>query len=59
MLVAASSSEPWETLYAASQEINCDDELRQAANGSFRDTGGGGVIGSRFSSCVQTVKHKF
>ena len=35
-------SERWETMYAASQEINFDDELRKAANVSFKDTGVGG-----------------
>ena len=33
-------SEKWETLYAASQEINFDYELRKAATVSFKDTGG-------------------
>ena len=33
-------SEKWETLYAASQEIDFDDELRKAATVSFKDTGG-------------------
>ena len=32
--------ENWETLYAASQEIDFDDELRKAATVSFNDTGG-------------------
>ena len=32
--------EKWETLYAASQEIDFDDELRKAATVSFKDTGG-------------------
>ena len=31
-------SEKWETLYAASQEIDFDDELRKAATVSFKDT---------------------
>ena len=30
--------EKWETLYAASQEIDFDDELRKAATVSFKDT---------------------
>ena len=30
-------TEKWETLYAASQEIDFDDELRKAANVSFKD----------------------
>ena len=33
-------SEKWETLYAASQEIDLDDELRKAATVGFKDTGG-------------------
>ena len=33
-------SEKWETLYAASQEIDFDDELRKAATVSFKDTEG-------------------
>ena len=33
-------SEKWETLYAASQEIDFDDELRKAATVSFKDTAG-------------------
>ena len=33
-------SEKCETLYAASQEIYFDDELRKAATVSFKDTGG-------------------
>ena len=33
-------SEKWETLYAASQEIDCDAELRKAATVNFKDTGG-------------------
>ena len=33
-------SEKWETLYAAPQEIDFDDELRKAAAVSFKDTGG-------------------
>ena len=33
-------TEKWETLYAASQEIDFDDELRKAATVSFKDTGG-------------------
>ena len=33
-------SENWETLYAASQEIGFDDELRKAATVSFKDTRG-------------------
>ena len=33
-------SEKWGTLYAASQEIDFDDELRKAATVSFKDTGG-------------------
>ena len=33
-------TEKWETLYAASQEIDFDDELRMAATVSFKDTGG-------------------
>ena len=33
-------SEKWETLHAASQEIDFDDELRNAATGSFKGTGG-------------------
>ena len=33
-------SEKWETLYAASQEIDFGDELRKAATPSFKDTGG-------------------
>ena len=33
-------SEKWETLYAASQRIDFDDELRKAATVSFEDTGG-------------------
>ena len=33
-------SEKWETLYAASQEIDFDDELRKAATVGFRDEGG-------------------
>ena len=32
--------EKWETLYAASQEIDFDDELRKAATVSFKDRGG-------------------
>ena len=41
------------------QEIDFDDELRQAANVSFKKGGGGGaMLGSHFSSCVQTEKHK-
>ena len=34
------SSEKWETLYTASQEIDFDDEMRKAATVSFKDTGG-------------------
>ena len=33
-------SEKWETLYAASQEIDFDDELRKAATVGFKDTVG-------------------
>ena len=33
-------SEKWETLYAASHEIDFDDELRKAATVSFKDTTG-------------------
>ena len=33
-------TEKWETPYAASQEIDLDDELRKAATVSFKDTGG-------------------
>ena len=33
-------SEKWEALYAASQEIDFDDELRKAATVSFKDTAG-------------------
>ena len=33
-------SEKWGTLYAASQEIDFDDELRKTATVSFKDTGG-------------------
>ena len=33
-------SEKWETLYAASQEIDFDDEWRKAATVIFKDTGG-------------------
>ena len=33
-------SEKWDTLYAASQEIDFDDELRKAATVSFKDTAG-------------------
>ena len=33
-------SEKWDTLYAASQEIDFDDELRKAATISFKDTAG-------------------
>ena len=33
-------SEKWETLYAACQENDFDDELRKAATVSFKDTGG-------------------
>ena len=49
----------WETLYAGSQEINLisyenyDDELRNAANGIFKEWGG--MIGGRVSLCVQTT----
>ena len=32
--------EKWETLYAASQEIDCDDDLRKAATINFKDTEG-------------------
>ena len=33
-------SEKWETFYAASQEIDFDDDLRKAATVSFKDTAG-------------------
>ena len=33
-------SEKWQTLYAASQEIDFDDELRKVATVSFKDTAG-------------------
>ena len=50
-------SEKWETLYAASQEIDFDDELRKAATVSFKDTGRNDRQ-SLFFFCVQMVKHR-
>ena len=44
-------SEKWETLYAASQEIDFDDELRKAATVSFKDTGGNDRESPFFSVC--------
>ena len=38
--MATGGSEKWETLYAASQEIDFDDDLRKAATVSFKDTEG-------------------
>ena len=49
-------SEKWETLYAASQEIDFDDELRKAATVSFKGTGGNDRQSPFF--CVQMVKHR-
>ena len=49
-------SEKWETLYAASQEIDFDDELRKAATVSFEDTAGNDR--QSFFFCVQMVKHR-
>ena len=44
-------SEKWETLYAASQEIDFDDELRKAATVGFKDTGGNDRRFLFFSMC--------
>ena len=44
-------SEKWETLYAASQEMDFDDELRKAATVSFKDTGGNNRHSLFFSVC--------
>ena len=44
-------SEKWETLYAASQEIDFDDELRKAATVSFKDTAGNDRQSLFFSVC--------
>ena len=49
-------SEKWETIYVASQEIDFDDELREAATVSFKDTGGNDRQSLFF--CVQMVKHR-
>ena len=50
-------SEKWETLYAASQKIDLDDELGKAATVSFKDTGGNDKQ-SLFFFCVQMGKHR-
>ena len=44
-------TEKWETLYATSQEIDFDDELRKAATVSFKDTGGNDRHSLFFSVC--------
>ena len=49
-------SERWETLYAASQEIDFDDELRQAATVSFEDMEGNDR--QSLLSCVQMGKRR-
>ena len=49
-------SEKWETLYAASQEIDFDAELRKAATVSFKDTAGNDRQSLFF--WVQMVKHR-
>ena len=48
--------EKWQTLYAACQEIDFDDEFRKAATVSFNDAKE--MIGSPFFFCVQTGKHR-
>ena len=49
-------SKKWETLYAASQEIDFDDELRKAATVSFKDTEGNDRQSPLF--CVQMGKRR-
>ena len=48
-------SEKWETLCAASQKIDFDDELRKPATVSFKDAGGNDR--QSFFFCVQMGKH--